>query len=93
MIESIVTQVDVVHTSAASALGALASVAGVGLGTCVCHGHHNASSVAATIASSIVNALDLETLAAHRRGTAWALALTQVCVPAIEAVSSLALWV
>ena len=93
MVERVVAEVNVVVAGTALILAALAGVAGVVLGAGIRNFHHDASSIASTEAAAIVLALNLQALAAHISWAARALALAQVGIPAVIAVTSLALGV
>ena len=75
MVKGVVAEVDVVVASTAQILAALASVAGVVLGTGVSNLHNNARTVASAVSAAIVLTTDLESAAAHGRRARGALAL------------------
>ena len=88
MIESIVTQVDVIVASATQILTSLAGVTRIVLRTSVSDLHYDTSTVASTVATTVVLASYLESAAAHCGWAGWAFTLAQVCVPAIITVAS-----
>ena len=93
MIERIVAEVNVIVAGTTLVLASLAGVARVILGAGIRNFHHDASAIASTEAAAIVFTLDLQALTAHIGWAARALALAQVCIPAVIAVTSLALGV
>ena len=90
VIESSIAQVDMVVTGTALILVTLTSVAGVVLRTSICHFHDNTSAIASAVATAVVLTLNLEMLTTHGLRASWALALAKVRVPAVIAVTSLA---
>ena len=75
MVKRIIAEVDVVVASTAQILAALASVAGVVLGTGVSNLHNNARTVASAVSAAVVLTTDLQSAAAHGSWARGALAL------------------
>ena len=93
MIERIVAEVNVIVAGTTLVLASLAGVARVILRAGIRNFHHDASAIASTEAAAIIFTLDLQALTAHIGWAAGALALAQICIPAVIAVTSLALGV
>ena len=85
MVKRIIAEVDVVVASMAQILAALASVAGIVLGTRVGYFHNNASAIASAVPAAVVLAANLKSAATHSGRARRALALANVLVPAVIA--------
>ena len=87
MVESVIAKVDVVVTSTALILAALASVTGIVLGASVGYFHNNAGTIASAVPTAVVLTANLKSATTHSGRTGRTLALANVLVPAVIAIA------
>ena len=85
VVERVIAKVNVIVTCTALILAALASVAGIVLGTRVGYFHNNASAITSAVPAAVVLAANLKSAATHSGRARRALALANVLVPAVIA--------